>query len=338
MAKLNINTALAKELEAIKGISKSTANKIIRYRKRNGLFLSKRDIEKVDGIGPATYKKISPYIIASTSVKSNSIKKSLWNIAKSTLTEIANKKIDEYLNAESIKSNKQQKKKSYTKKAGRVYKFDKYGKTNKLPILVEKSNPKFLNDNQIKQAAKKHHLEFAAIKAVIAVESSGRGYLRNGKVKILFEGHIFWNQLQAKQISPAKYQKQYPNIIYPKWTKRYYKGGNAEHKRLALAKKINNEAALKSASWGMFQIMGFNHNAAGYQSVEAFVKAMQYSEANQLNAFLAFVKHKKLKSALANKQWAKFARGYNGAGFKKNQYDKRLANAYKKYSLGTVYA
>lgn len=35
---------------------------------------------------------------------------------------------------------------------------------------------------------------------------------------------------------------------------------------------------------------------------------------------------------LQRKDWAGFARGYNGPGYAKNRYDIKLANAYKKYS------
>lgn len=333
MAKLNINVATSAELESIKGISAKKAKRIIEYRNRNGGFSSKKEIEKVDGIGTATYKKISPYIIASLAKRQkNNRKKSLWNIAKTTLVAIAANKIDEYVSASKSKEVAKKRQSPNLKNESRTYRFNKYGKTNQLPNLSTKSNKKYLNDEQILNAAIEHKIDFASIKAVVDVESSGSGFFKNGKPKILFEGHIFWNQLQAKQISPSKHQKKNPSIVYPKWTKRHYIGGSKEYKRLEIAKKINEEAALKSASWGMFQIMGFNHYAAGYNTVEAFVKAMQSSEENQLNSFLTFVKNKKLKSALTNKQWAKFARAYNGAGFKKNQYDKRLANAYKKYS------
>ena len=59
-----------------------------------------------------------------------------------------------------------------------------------------------------------------------------------------------------------------------KWDKSKYLGGVHEYKRLELAKEIDEECALKSASWGMFQIMGFNHLYCGCKDVFEFVKKM----------------------------------------------------------------
>jgi hypothetical protein len=56
-----------------------------------------------------------------------------------------------------------------------------------------------------------------AVQAVIAVESSGSGFLPDGRVKILFEGHIFWKELRKRGIDPAPLASRYPRILYPKW-------------------------------------------------------------------------------------------------------------------------
>lgn len=64
-------------------------------------------------------------------------------------------------------------------------------------------------------------------------------------------------------------------FLYPKWEKGHYKGGMGEYDRLEQARKIHPEAADSSASWGMFQIMGFNYAACGKKSVESFVVANQ---------------------------------------------------------------
>ncbi|WP_426770837.1 N-acetylmuramidase domain-containing protein, partial [Pseudomonas aeruginosa] len=50
-----------------------------------------------------------------------------------------------------------------------------------------------------------------------------------------------------------------------------YLGGQAEHERLDKAVKMDRDCALQSASWGLFQIMGFHWEALGYASVQAFV-------------------------------------------------------------------
>ena len=97
--------------------------------------------------------------------------------------------------------------------------------------------------------------------------------------------------------------------------------------------KINIEAALSSCSWGMFQIMGFNHKSCEKDNIYTFVKDMYGSEYEQLNLFAAFVENNNLVKYLKSHNWDEFAKRYNGSGFKANKYDTKLASAYKKYSL-----
>lgn len=55
---ININTAEAPEFEKINGIGKVLASRIVEYRARHGLFISKDEIKKVGGIGDRLYEKI----------------------------------------------------------------------------------------------------------------------------------------------------------------------------------------------------------------------------------------------------------------------------------------
>jgi len=43
------------------------------------------------------------------------------------------------------------------------------------------------------------------------------------------------------------------------------------------------------------------------------------------------MKHEKILPHLKNKNWAEFARRYNGPAFKKNRYDEKIAAAYQQY-------
>jgi len=54
-AMVNINTAMAAELETLPRIGPTTAQRIIEYREANGLFRTIEDIQNVPGIGPATF-------------------------------------------------------------------------------------------------------------------------------------------------------------------------------------------------------------------------------------------------------------------------------------------
>lgn len=85
--------------------------------------------------------------------------------------------------------------------------------------------------------------------------------------------------------------------------------------------------------------MGFNYKAAGFPSVKDFVLAMYESEGMHLMAFCEFVNNtsfagESLANYLKRKDWAMFAKGYNGAGYAENQYDVRLAESYRKFQVG----
>jgi len=184
---------------------------------------------------------------------------------------------------------------------------------------------KALTDTDFKEAADSIGCTVAVVKAVKEVESNGKGFLPDGQPAILFEAHKF------SEFTNGQYDRSHPTISSSRWNKRLYKGGVAEHVRLVNASALNRDAALKSASWGLFQIMGFNWRLCGYSSLQAFINAMYRSEGEQLKAFIGFVKSQRLDRHLRNLNWAKFAEGYNGSAYKENKYDTKLAAAYKKY-------
>ena len=68
----------------------------------------------------------------------------------------------------------------------------------------------------------------------------------------------------------------------------------------------------------------------GYASLQSFIDAMYKDEASQLDAMCRYIKVNNLISALKNKDWKAFARGYNGRNYAINKYDVKLADAYKK--------
>jgi N-acetylmuramidase/Putative peptidoglycan binding domain len=199
-------------------------------------------------------------------------------------------------------------------------------------------NDKLLSENDLMEFATIYDLELAIIKAVNEVESSGKGFLLNGKPKILFEGHVFWRELKKRGINPGSYlNSNTQDILYEIWTKKFYLGGEGEYNRLQKAINLEQsiafrDAANSAASWGSFQIMGFHAIPLGYQSVDDFVQKMGISEREHLSAFGRFLEANHLIVHLKNKNWAEFALRYNGAGYQANKYDVKLASAYKKYS------
>ena len=197
--------------------------------------------------------------------------------------------------------------------------------------IIEKSNSGRLIDEDFTQVAELLGCEPAALKAVQQVETGGRGgFFSPGRPAILFEGHIFWTQLKKRGSNPEDYVKGNENILYPKWEKGHYKGGIGEYDRLEQARKINREAADASASWGMFQIMGFNYAACGEESIESFVRSMCESEFKQLLLTANFIKkNSQMLQALQARDWAVFAKCYNGPAYAQNRYDVKLEAAYQ---------
>jgi hypothetical protein len=171
---------------------------------------------------------------------------------------------------------------------------------------------KLLIELDIMNCANELHLEPACIKAVIEVESNGCGFLSNGDPKILFEGHLFYAELKKRGINPEQFIKGNEDILYKSWTKKFYKGGIKEYSRLYRAKMIHEEAALRSASWGMFQILASNCRACGYTNANTFVAAMYTHERNHLTAFCNLVKYNGWLKYLQDKDWKGFATHWNG--------------------------
>jgi hypothetical protein len=167
----------------------------------------------------------------------------------------------------------------------------------------------------------------AEIWTVLAVETSGCGYLPDRRPQICFERHIF------HRLTLGKYDDGDISDPNPGG---YGAPGAHQYERLGIAIGKDREAALKSASWGIGQIMGENFSAAGYDSVEEFVAGMRSSENEQLAAMAHFLTTRKLHLALQAHDWAAFARRYNGPDYAVNRYDLRLKAAYKNYSSGSL--
>ncbi len=162
--------------------------------------------------------------------------------------------------------------------------------------------------------------------AFLEVETSGGGFDTHGRPKMLFEPHRFYANLSgAKRTLAVKAE-----LAYASWGAKPYPADS--YPRLTKALAIDETAALASASWGIGQIMGENHVSAGYASVQAMVAAFLDSEAEQLEAAVRFIKAEHLDDELRAHNWAAFARGYNGAQYAKNAYDRKLAAAFKKWA------
>jgi hypothetical protein len=179
--------------------------------------------------------------------------------------------------------------------------------------------------------------EEAVIWAVVEVETSGVtqgcGFLSDGRPQILFERHVFRRETQARFDGTAPHLSGPPGG-YGKLGGQYAKLEEA----LALcdAEGLGPEPALRSASWGLGQVMGFNAEPAGFSSAEAMVAAMRDGEDAQLLAMARFLRARKLHQALSRRDWAAFARGYNGPAYARNQYDVKLEQSYLRMASGSL--
>jgi hypothetical protein len=205
-----------------------------------------------------------------------------------------------------------------------------------------------LTEQDFKDAAAALGCSVAQIRAVFEVEASGAGWFTDVRAdilaldgpggfidgdlpKILFEAHHF------DRLTGGKYRKTHPNLSSAKWNRALYVGGQGEWARLYKAMTLDRQAALMSASWGGPQIMGFNHKLAGFSTVDAFVDAMMTGSRAHLMAFVNFVKNSGLAPALrqitgVHASAVPFARGYNGAGYAKNEYHIKIARAFAKWN------
>lgn len=186
--------------------------------------------------------------------------------------------------------------------------------------------PRGLRISDYVDSARELGCQVAAVRAVADVESAGDGFLLDGRPKILFEAHKF------SEYTGHRFDSIHPNISSLNWNRKLYRGGVGEYARLQQALAVNPSAALKAASWGKFQILGANFAMCGFKSVEDFVAAHYHSENEQLDAFVSFVKTRKLDGHLRALNWGPFALGYNGRRYREQKYDEKMAAAYARYA------
>lgn len=163
------------------------------------------------------------------------------------------------------------------------------------------------------------------IHAVMEVETRGGGFDVHGRIKMLFEPHVFYRELSGSRRQEAIAA----GLAYRRWGEKRYPRDS--YPRLLKAMAIDAEAALRACSWGLGQIMGFNHLLAGYASVQAMVEAFCDDEASHLAAMVEFIISNGLDDDLRREDWRGFARGYNGSGYEKHGYHIKLKNAFDKW-------
>jgi len=191
-----------------------------------------------------------------------------------------------------------------------------------------------MTDADFERAAAAVGCEVAALRAVVGVETSGSGFLPDGRTKILFEAHVF-GRLTGHKFD-GEQDRHGVALSVRSWDRSLYGAGGAhQYERLEDAAKLDEVNANAACSWGSGQILGSNFKAAGFNDVMSFVTAMQTGGAGaQLDAMASFIKMNHLDRPLRNLDWAAFARGYNGPGYAQNGYDTKLEQLYQRFAAG----
>ncbi len=182
-------------------------------------------------------------------------------------------------------------------------------------------NAKTITTAQVKDLAASYGIEYAALMAVITVESSGVGFNPpTGNLIIRFEEHWFEREF-------ADWKNRQGD-----WLNLPHGNQAAEYKKFNSAYAINPTAAMLATSVGMMQVMGFHYSDLGFKSVNEMWDYAKQSEYNQVDLGLRFIKSEPvLLKALQAKNWALFALHYNGSLYAQNHYDMHLLTAYKKF-------
>lgn len=182
-------------------------------------------------------------------------------------------------------------------------------------------------DAALRELSAKYDIDYCLLYAVTQVESNGYGFTKDGNPKVLFEGHVFYRELSKDGYDARSVAIEFPTLCYQYWTKKHYTTYSGEWERLQRAIALNEKAAKRSASYGLFQVLGINYKDCQYNTIDDMYGAA-FSTLGQVDMGIRFMISNNLIELLAQKNWAKFARRYNGAAYAKNKYDKRLAEAY----------
>jgi hypothetical protein len=168
------------------------------------------------------------------------------------------------------------------------------------------------------------------VHAMMDVEARGRGFDRYNRPQMLFEPHVFYRELGP---GSDRERAVIEDLAYRRWGHRPYPRDSYD--RLRAAMRINREAALRSASWGLGQVMGFNCEMVGFASAEAMVANLIDDEETHLELMIRFITAAGIDNEM--RAWdaltrptqaadcADFARAYNGEGYARHGYHRRLA-------------
>lgn len=206
-----------------------------------------------------------------------------------------------------------------------------FGRQSKAALLTHFTNKQAnaLTDRDLTDAAARLGATVKQVRAVRTVEAAGSGFDRAGMPKILYERHKF-HAFTGGQFSPSSFSQSKSGG--------YTTDANGDGiidswDRLCEAIATGEvDAAFQACSWGMFQVMGMWSDELGYASPFALAWTCVQSEGDQLHLFVRYIEHfglaDELRQLSPNPVTCRaFAAAYNGAAYKLNAYDEKLAAA-----------
>ncbi len=165
----------------------------------------------------------------------------------------------------------------------------------------------------------------SAIVAILMVESGGQAFSESSKPIIRFENHHFYD-FWGKS-NPKIFDKHFKfNSGGKTWTGHYFRESeqdkwvtfhgdqNMENKVLQFAANLSEDAAYKSISIGLGQILGENFEKQGYKSPKDMYDDLSSGVRPQLDSLFTFISATKPKAleALKSNDYTTFAGYYNG--------------------------
>jgi uncharacterized protein YgiM (DUF1202 family) len=181
--------------------------------------------------------------------------------------------------------------------------------------------------NLIQTLSAELKIDVASAVAVLCVESGGNGFAPDGKMLIRFENHLFYN-FWGKQ-NQEKFDKHFRFNIQKRWLEHYFRtdengewvelhNKNAQKNEwdaLNFARTLDDSDALFSISMGAPQVMGFNYQILGYQSVQEMFDKFSSGIYYHICALFDFCMDRPVRiKYLQDRDYTSFARAYNGPG------------------------
>ncbi|MEA4976002.1 MAG: N-acetylmuramidase domain-containing protein [Paludibacter sp.] len=180
----------------------------------------------------------------------------------------------------------------------------------------------------IKDTAVSFNQDWEPAAAFIEVESGGEGFdPKTGRILIQFE--------------PAWFRKQAPYAPSGAWSVNKVDVQRQEWFAFNDAWNKDKEAALKSTSIGLGQIMGFHYKRLGYQTAGEMWDDAKKGLHRQVWQIFKFIEtDARLQAALQKKDWATVATIYNGPKFRelakkygRVPYDISMKESYEKFKM-----